>query len=200
MKVIEKIGLDKDVLLNEFEKFSNRYGKYRCERSWKNDETNRLITFARNKSVYEFFNWAYSEYPEYSKFQIVNRHYIVLNNIPDNSQNIIVVDLFSTGWNYHYNLLVEKGLDISKIYNGYEQPVNMYAIQPYDSICLTNEEVIACIDSNLKELDSKSFKDDKPFYDTYIAAIRYLKKCIEESKNIWEDIDLLKRMGLEKWC
>jgi hypothetical protein len=134
---------------------------------------------------------------------------IVLNEVPDDKQRIVVVDLFSTGWAYHLDLLKKDNRqDISKIYEGYEYLVNIW-LPSCRLGDLDTGRVIANIDYNLKEngilpaerhmcIVNPSEKD-KPFYDTFVAAISHLKELLLAGKDQWEDLELLKKMGLGKW-
>ena len=209
MKVIEKFNYDRDILEREFMKFSHREGAYHCD-AWASDMRNSMETLLYNGSAKAFMDWAWSEYPEYRTFQVVDRHFVILDPYEDGNQNIVVVDLFSTGWQYHCDLLKKKGLDISRLYEGYERKANMYDRLGYGVRCLTVDETIKYIDGSLRELKvlpprgEYQFtitpdEEDRPFYDTYIAAMQYLKKLNMEFRDQWEDLELLNRMGLGKW-
>lgn len=213
MKIIDKFAYDPAILLSEFQTFAERSGRYICD-TWANSAKNGLETFARNSSAKAFVDWAWSEYPEYRKFQIIENRFIVLDNIP-RRQEITVVDLFSSGWQYHCNLLREHGMYVGELYAGHESRVNIYDVLGYDEDgcrihSMTNKEAVDCIDGDLRELGllppRKYYQfvispcdEDKPFYETYAEAIQYLKDRIMSNKVMWENMDLLSRMGLGKW-
>ena len=215
MKVIEKFNYSLSDLRREFKKFSTRHGRYLCD-TWASDVRNALEDERVNSSADAFMSWAWGEYPNYRQFQIIEGSYIVVDPKPDEDQNITVVDVFSSGWQFHCDMLKKLGKDVSKPYLDHERKANMYDIvgYNYDGTCkrvLTNEQVIEKIDGSLRELgvlrpaqDGYQYlvnpRDcDKPFYKTYIDTIKHLKKQIQVNCDEWEDINLLSRMGLGKW-
>ena len=213
MKIIDRFAHDPTILLLEFQMFAERSGRYICD-TWASSARNSLETFAQNSSAEAFVNWAWSEYPEYRKFQIVESRFIVLDDIPCR-QEITVVDLFSSGWQYHCDLLRKRGIYIGETYAGHEVKVNIYDVLGYDGDgcrihSMTNKDAVDRIDDKLRELGLLPPKrgyqylvspreEDKPFYETYAEAIQYLKERIMSSKDTWENMDLLNRMGLGKW-
>lgn len=213
MKIVERFAYDPTILLTEFQTFTERSGCYICD-TWANSARNSLETFAQNSSAKAFVDWAWSEYPEYRKFQIIENRFVVLDNIP-NKQEITVVDLFSSGWQYHCNLLRERGIYVGETYAGHETKVNIYDVLGYDGDGLrihsmTSKDAVDCIDDELRKLGllppQNDYKfvvspceEDKPFYETYAEAIQYLKGRIMSNKVMWENMDLLNRMGLGKW-
>jgi len=214
MKVIEKFNYDKGRLMREFDKFSHRDGRYVCD-TWASESRNALFTSQQNSSAEAFCDWAWSEYPEYRKFQILEHRFIVLDNKPSVRQDIVVVDIFCTGWAYHYNLLRERGRDVSKPYADREKSVNIYDVLGYDGDgarihSMTAKQAVGIINDKLRELarlpPARGYQfivsqdaESRPFYDTYADAIQYLKERIKSGSDSWEDMELLKRMGLGKW-
>ena len=78
MKVIEKFNYDRKILECEFGKFSHREGAYHCD-IWASDTRNMMSTALNNESATAFMDRAWSEYPEYRTFQVVDRHLVILD-------------------------------------------------------------------------------------------------------------------------
>lgn len=209
MKVIEKFNYNRDTLLKEFNKYSHRPDSYCCD-IWESDVRNSLQTAVVNESATAFVNWAWSEYPTFKKFQIIDHYFLVLNPTPDKKQNIVGVNLFSTGWEYHCDILRKANKDVSMIYAGYETTANMYDLFGHRDTKAIKESVLSNIDGNLRKLKLLPPKEgfqftipinekNKLFYKTFADTILYLKSRILDGKDEWEDMDLLRRMGLGKW-
>lgn len=213
MKVIEKFNYKQSALKREFKKYLQRPGQYDCHVRYESRIIEDLRTQLHNEHWTVLFDWLFSEYPKYRKFQILWNDHIILNEIPDNKQNIIIVGLFSVGWEYWVDEWKRLGKDLSKPFLDMEFPCNFYSARwkPKDEE-QAKEQTLKKINDILIERGKLPLPPDKPwkyvspytdktkpYYETYIAAIQYLKQRLLDGKDQWEDMELLKRMGLEKW-
>ena len=207
----EKLGYDSEKLKKYFAEFVKVWPD-KADMDW----NGHLPAYYSLRLDYENYNyttfvdWMNSEFKEFKYLDLLPGGIIVLDKDNEDITFVKVLNIFSSGWAFHLDLLKKYGHDISKpwtiVAKDHEVCRNVLKHEWSEK---EKSEILEDIDKHLLELDrSKEWHFDSkepyhytihckpeewPFYRTFAKVLRTLKVKIQNNDFKWDE-EMLKEM------
>ena len=207
----EKLGYDSEKLKKYFAEFVKAWPD-KANMDWNGclPAYESLSLDYRNYNYKTFVDWMNNEFKEFKHLDLLPGGIIVLDKDNENITFVKALDIFSSGWAFHLNLLKDRGYDISKPWAIVAKDHKVCrTVLKYEWSETDKAEMLEDIDKHLLELDrSKEWNFDSkepyhytvhckpeewPFYRTFAKVLRTLKVKIQNNDFKWDE-EMLKEM------
>lgn len=191
MKVIEKLNFDRNILEKKFGEWCKTQDNRHIEPWYPEVYTDKdsLYHTLETEGYTNFLDWAFSEYVELEEGYFTPNGAVVVKSSTDDPMIVRAFSVFSTGWQYCYDMLVKHKKDPSRPFAGLDEDMfrQDFGIEWDDE---NTEELIIRIDDKLEDHDRLRTPDgwhnalvkQAPrifeFYDAYDEMLKKVKEAV----------------------